>query len=112
MGFCFSKPDKSEILADNRKTILDNSTKLSACAALCDVGEIKDEVLRIKDKAYYFTPTSNATAMQVDKKIANLAGDLKIALSRANRERSEVEAREILKQLDAACEERLAATNM
>lgn len=112
MGFCFSTPDKSEILADNRKTILENSTKLVGCAALCEPGELKDEIMRIKDKAYYFTPTSNATAMQVDKKIANLTGDLKIALSRGSQERVELEAREVLKKLDAACEERLAATNM
>lgn len=112
MGFCFGSRKKSDILVDNRETILANSQAIAACANLCEDEELKKEITRLKDKAYFFTPTSNLNAIQIDKKIANLAGDLKIAVSRGSIERVRVESAEVLKKLDALCEDRINATNM
>lgn len=104
MGFCFSKPDKKELLAESRERIEDNARVLGVCAELAD-GELKPKADRIFDSVRYMTPTDSVGAMQADKKINALAGDLKIALSKSN-DRGLRQAEDILQELSVAVAER------
>ncbi|MDE6401374.1 MAG: hypothetical protein K2L54_02045 [Clostridiales bacterium] len=104
MGFCFSSPDKKEILKENRELVEDNARILCVCKDIA-VGEIKDRVAQAYDRARYIVPTVVVGAMQIDKKINALAGDLKIALSKG-KERGLLQAEEIVKDLEIAFAER------
>ncbi len=108
MGFCFSSPDKKELLAESREYIESNTRTLSVCVELAD-GELKDATSRMYDAVRYMTPTTAAGATQADKKIGALSGDLKIALSKGN-DRSLVQAEDIIKDLNAAIAERNSYT--
>ena len=106
MGFCFSSPDKKEILKENRELIEDNARILCVSKELAS-GELKEKVVRVYDRARYNVPTANVGAIQVDKKINALAGDLKIALSKSN-DRGMAQAEDIVKDLEIALTERNA----
>ncbi len=108
MGFCFSSPDKKEILADNREMIESNARVLSVCAELAD-GELGKAVERVYDAVRYMIPSTAVGAAQADKKIGALAGDLKIALSKG-KDRALLQAEEIVKDIDAAIAERNSYT--
>lgn len=45
MGFCFSKPDKKEILAESRELVEANARVLCVCAELAE-GELKPRPIR------------------------------------------------------------------
>ncbi len=104
MGFCFSKPDKKEILADSREYVESNARVLSVCVELAE-GDIRESVEHVYDAVRYMTPTVSAGATQADKKIGALAGDLKIALSKG-KERALLQAEDIIKDLKVAIAER------
>ena len=89
MGFCFSSPKKKDVLADSNQILADN-------------------VERLYDAVKYMTPTTIAGAIQADKKIGALAGDLKIVLSKG--ERTLVKAADIVGDLDTAIVERNSYT--
>ncbi|MDE7464483.1 MAG: hypothetical protein K2M48_05585 [Clostridiales bacterium] len=108
MGFCFSSPDKKELLADSREYIESNARVLSVCTELAE-GELRVGVERVYDAVRYMTPTAVAGATQADKKIGALAGDLKIVLSKGGN-RSIVQAEDILKDLNVAVAERNSFT--
>lgn len=108
MGFCFSSPDKKELLADSREYIEDNARVLSVCTELAE-GELRTRVERAYDAVRYMTPTAVAGATQADKKIGALAGDLKIALSKGS-DRALVQAEDIVKDLTVAIAERNSFT--
>lgn len=104
MGFCFSKPDKKEILAESRELVEANARVLCVCAELAE-GELKSKTDKVYDAVRYMTPTTAAGATQADKKISALAGDLKIALSKG-KDRTLLQADDIIKDLTAAIAER------
>lgn len=104
MGFCFSKPDKKEILKENRELAEDNARILCVCKDIAS-GEVKELTESAYESVRYMTPTVSVGAAQADKKINALAGDLKIALSKGN-ERGLDRAREILGELKVAIAER------
>lgn len=104
MGFCFSKPDKKELLRENREAIEDNARILTVCKELAPE-QLKQSVEAVYSGVKYMTPTTSAGAMQTDKKINALAGDLKIALSKG-KERALFQAEDIIKDLTAAVAER------
>ena len=104
MGFCFSSPDKKNILADSRAMVEDNARVLSVCVTLAE-GGLKDSVDKLYDAVRYMLPTTDVGAMQADKKIGALAGDLKIALSKG-KERALLQAEDIVKDLNIAIAER------
>lgn len=104
MGFCFSKPDKKELLAESRERIDGNARVLEVCKEIAD-GDIKTAVERVYNAVRYMTPTDKAGAAQADKKINALAGDLKIALTKDS-DRGRVQAEEIVKDLGLAVAER------
>ncbi len=108
MGFCFSSPDKKELLAESREYIETNARILSVCAELAE-GELNESVGRVYDAVRYMTPTTVAGATQADKKIGALAGDLKIALSKG-KDRALDQAADIIKDLNAAIAERNSYT--
>lgn len=108
MGFCFSSPDKKELLRESRELVEDNARILSVCKELA-TGELQQNVDRIYDAVRYMTPTTIAGAMLADKKINALAGDLKIALSKSN-DRGVLQAEDTLKDLKAAVAERNSYT--
>ncbi len=108
MGFCFSSPDKKELLADSREYIESNARTLCVCMELAE-GELRDEVERVYDDVRFMTPTAAAGVTQVDKRIGALAGDLKIALSKGSG-RSIVQAEDLIKDLKAAIAERSSYT--
>ncbi len=108
MGFCFSSPDRKELLADSREYIEDNARVLSVCVELAE-GALRDDVERAYDAVRYMTPTAVVGATQADKKIGALAGDLKIELSKGN-ERALEQASEIIKDLNTAIAERNSFT--
>lgn len=108
MGFCFSSPDKKEILAESRELIDSNARTLSVCVELAE-GELREPVERAYDAVRYMIPTTSAGATQADKKIGALAGDLKIALSKG-KDRALAQAEDILKELRAATAERNSYT--
>ncbi|MCH5163145.1 MAG: hypothetical protein J1G38_06625 [Clostridiales bacterium] len=108
MGFCFSSPDKKDLLADSREYVESNARVLSVCVELAE-GELKEEVERAYDSVRYMTPTAAAGATQVDKKIGALAGDLKIALTKG-KDSSLAKAEDILKNLNIAIAERNSYT--
>ena len=84
MGFCFSSPNKKDVLADSNQILADNARVLSVCVELAE-GELRKNVERLYDAVKYMTPTTIAGAIQADKKIGALAGDLKIVLSKGER---------------------------
>ena len=63
MGFCFSSPDKKEILADNREMIESNARVLSVCAELAE-GELGKAVERVYDAVRYMIPSTAGGAAQ------------------------------------------------
>ncbi|MCH5161214.1 MAG: hypothetical protein J1G04_04200 [Clostridiales bacterium] len=104
MGFCFSSPDKKDVLADSRDMINDNARVLYVCVEM-STGKLKEGIEKAYDDVRYMTPTTVVGAMQVDKKIGALAGDLKIALSKGS-DRALAQADDIVKDLAAAIVER------
>lgn len=104
MGFCFSSPDKKEVLADSREIVESNARVLSVCVELAE-GGLRDSVERVYDAVRYMIPTTVVGATQADKKIGALAGDLKIALSKG-KERALAQAEDIIKDLNMAIAER------
>lgn len=104
MGFCFSKPDKKQLLEESRARIDDNARTLSVCVELAE-GELREKTERVYDAVKYMIPAKEAGAAQADKKIASLAGDLKIALSKS-KESALIQAADIIKDLNAAIAER------
>ena len=108
MGFCFSKPDKKELLADSREMLDNNARVLSVCVELAE-GELQVGVGKVYDAVRYMVPSASAGAMQADKKINALAGDLKIALSKG-KERALLQAEDILKDMNVAIAERNSFT--
>ena len=104
MGFCFSSPDKKELLADSREIVEANARVLSVCVELAE-GSLHEAVERVYDAVRYMIPTAAAGAMQADKKIGALAGDLKIALSKG-KDRALSQAEEIIKNINVAIAER------
>lgn len=108
MGFCFSSPDKKELLNESRERLDDNARILSVCKELA-VGELQQQVERIYDAVRYMTPTAAVGAAQADKKINAFAGDLKIALSKGN-DRGAAQAEDIIKSLTIAVAERNSYT--
>lgn len=104
MGFCFSKPNKKQLLKESRERVEDNARVLSVCAELAD-GELRDKVDRVYDGVRFMTPSASAGAAQADKKINALAGDLKIALSKS-KERALHQAEDIIKNINTAIAER------
>lgn len=108
MGFCFSSPDKKELLAESRERIDDNARLLSVCVELAE-GELQERVAKVYDAARYVLPSVEAGAAQADKKIGALAGDLKIALSKGN-DRGWAQAEDIVKDLNNAIVERNSYT--
>lgn len=104
MGFCFSKPNKKKILEENRELIEGNARMLSVCKELATEklgGDIDEVYAAVK----YMTPIAVAGAIQADKKINALAGDLKIALSKGN-DRGLLQAEDIIRNLKIAIAER------
>jgi len=108
MGFCFSSPDKKELLAESRERVESNARMLSVCVELAE-GELQQSVGRVYDAVRYMTPTASAGAAQADKKINALAGDLKIALSKG-KERALLAAEDIIKDINTAIAERNSYT--
>ncbi len=104
MGFCFSSPDKKDILADSREAVEDNARVLSVCVELAE-GELKESVEKVYDAVRFMVPTTVVGASQADKKIGALAGDLKIALSKG-KDRALLQAEDIIKDLNIAIAER------
>ncbi len=104
MGLCFSSPDKKEVLADNREMVESNARVLSVCVELAE-GNLRESVERVYDAVRYMIPTTSAGAMQADKKIGALAGDLKIALSKG-KDRALMQAEDIIKDINVAIAER------
>ena len=104
MGFCFSKPDKKELLNDSRIRVEDNTRILEVCKEIA-LGEMKESAERVYDAVRYMTPSDKVGAAQADKMINALAGDLKIALSKGN-DRGIIQAEEIIKDLNVAIAER------
>ncbi len=106
MAFCFSKPNKKELLADSRERIADNERTLAVCKELAeDDTELDRKVALVYDAVRYMTPSASASVMQCDKKIFALAGDLKIALTKG-RDRDIAHAESILRDIDVAIVER------
>lgn len=106
MGFCFSKPDKKELLKDNRELIEANTRILAVCKELAQ-GELSERVERVYESVRYMTPTTRPGALVFDKKINAYAGDLKIALSKEN-DRGKAQAEDILHDMELAVAERNA----
>ncbi len=109
MGFCFSSPDKKELLADSREMVESNARVLSVCVELAE-GDLQNAVAKVYDAVRYMVPSASAGAMQADKKLGALAGDLKIALSKG-KERGLLQAEDILKDMNTAIAERNSYTN-
>ncbi len=108
MGFCFSSPDKKELLAESRELVDANARVLSVCVELAD-DALREKVERAYDAVRYMIPTDVAGATQADKKIGALAGDLKIALSKGN-DRGVLRAEDLLRDIDIAVAERNSYT--
>lgn len=109
MGICFSSTDKKELLAESREMVAANARTLNVCAELAE-GELHDTVEKVYDSVRYMLPTSETGAMQADKKIGALSGDLKIALSKGSN-RATGQAQDILKDLQTAIAERNSYTS-
>ena len=111
MAFCFSKPDKKDLLAESRERIENNERTLAVCKELAeDDTELEQKVARVYDAVRYMTPSASAAVMQCDKKIFALAGDLKIALTKG-RDRDISHAESILRDIDVAIVERNSYNN-
>lgn len=104
MGFCFSKPDKKQILEESRELVENNARILSVCKELA-IGSLRQDIDEVYAAVRYMTPTAVVGATQADKKINALAGDLKIALSKG-KERGLLQAEDIIRGLKIAIAER------
>lgn len=109
MGFCFSKPDKKQLLEESRERIADNARTLSVCVELAE-GELREKTERVYDAVRFMIPAKEVGAAQADKKISSLSGDLKIALSK-RKESALVQAAEIIADLNSVIAERNSYTN-
>lgn len=104
MGFCFSSPDKKQLLAESRELVENNARLLNVCVQLAE-GDLRVRTQKAYDSVRYMIPTARAAATQVDKKINALCGDLKIALSKGS-DRALAQADDLLGDLFAAIAER------
>lgn len=109
MGICFGGPDKKEVLSDSRDSVKENATKLKECVLLCEDDALKTRIEAAYDKVSYMVPTADVQVNQIDKKIANVIGDIKIALSRG-KDRHYDEAQTTMKDLEVLIERRYEST--
>ncbi len=76
---------------DKTKDLLDNKHKVEAMAASVDVlislasenDELVSQLKEMQDKIKYFNPSDKEDVLELDKKIENKLGDLKIEINKA-----------------------------
>ena len=87
---CFFRRKKdSEKNADDRELIETNSKSIEALLVLAsDNAELSDGLKELQEKLKYLVPSTDSKVIDADKKIRNLIGDLRIALTKSDGEES------------------------
>ncbi len=80
---CFKKKRYlSEIYSKDRKTILLSAQDIDVLIALDRDGMYKDRLLELKDELLYISPRDNEVVFEMDQKIKEKIGDLKLVLNK------------------------------
>lgn len=80
----FKKKTERECLLENKRNIEDMVANIDVLLSLGrDSDELVDILKEIQDKVKYMNPTMNKDALDIDKKINNRLGDLKIEVNKA-----------------------------
>ncbi|MCH5162060.1 MAG: hypothetical protein J1G38_01045 [Clostridiales bacterium] len=87
---CFFRRKKdSEKNIDDRELIESNSKAIEALLVLAeDNAELSDKLKELQEKIKYLVPSTDSKVLEADKKIRNLVGDLRIALTKSDGEDS------------------------
>ena len=77
----FKKKTNEEKNTDDRELIAANAEAVKAMIALASDEDVKAELMKLENEIRYIIPLTEERAMNADKKIKNLIGDLKIAVA-------------------------------
>lgn len=97
-----SMQNNKQVIA-NKKMIEQNECNIGVLIVMADDNEIKNDLERIKDIIKYIEPVSAGKAMELDKKIANIIGDIKIILSK---EKNFEKIKDLIKKIEVCVAER------
>lgn len=109
----FKKKTERENILDNKHNIEDMAASIDVLISIGkDSEELVDILKEVKDKIKYFNPTQNKDALEIDKKIANRIGDLKIDINKAKSSGDYTKPIASVKDLkDSMIAERIAKAN-
>ena len=105
----FKKKTEAEKNTDDRELIASNAEAVKAMTVLASDDEVKAELTRLENDIRYLIPLTEERAINADKKIRNLIGDLKIELVKdKNDEKAAAKLQAAVKELKIAVAERRA----
>ena len=82
-----SSGSAADVAKDDRELIATNAKSIEALIVLSeDNDEVIDELKDLQEKIKYLMPSTDAKVVDYDKKIKNLIGDLRIALTKSDGE--------------------------
>lgn len=92
---CFFRKKKAAVKnSEDREIIEHNSKAIDALLVLAEENdEFKGELLELQEKLKYLVPSADSKVIDGDKKIRNLIGDLRIALTKSDGEDSKKTSR-------------------
>ena len=79
---CFKRKRIGEIYTKDRKCILLTAQEIDVLVALDRDKTYKDKLLELKDELLYLSPRDNKEVYDIDNKIKNKVGDLKLILNK------------------------------
>jgi len=92
MGWLFGKKKSQDTqVLDNKQNIQELAGSFDSLMIGVQDAGLKQRLADVQEKVKYFNPTNNVKALDIDKKIARLVGDIKIALSKTMEEEKKVE---------------------
>ena len=92
---CFFRKKKAAVKnSEDREIIEHNSKSIDALLILAEENEeFKSDLLELKESIKYLVPSYDSKVIDADKKIRNLIGDLRIALTKSEGEDSKKTSR-------------------
>lgn len=87
---CFFKKKKAAVKnAEDRELIEANSKSIEALLVLAENNpEVTESLKQLQEKIKYLVPSAESKVIDADKKIRNLIGDLRIALTKSDGDES------------------------
>lgn len=104
----FKRPKKTvaDITIDNRELVGENAKAVEGLIVLAgDNEELVKELKEVQEQLKYLIPSEDRKVIDYDKKIKNIIGDLRIALTKSDGEESK-KTEELIKDIKLAVADR------